>query len=136
MSTDRGAVRGARELASRQKGILLGAVLLIGLIAAVPLASGAGPGPYSRAKVSCTRSAAPGATITVSGKGFQPDAAVEVTFDDPAVSASTSTDAVGNFTTPFTIPSSAVKGTHKLTITVTGTDSTVVIKTCSVRVTG
>jgi len=65
-----------------------------------------------------------GQTITISGGNCGPNAAVTLTITGSA-SLTTTADAAGNFSTPFTVPSDLALGTH----TVTATDGTCVANT-------
>jgi len=122
--------------ARTQRRILLGAAVLLGLVIGVPLAKGAVAGPYARAELFCPTTARRGTTVTVTGTGFQPSAAVTGSFTNPAVGvfAPTTTSGSGTFTTTAAISPTSPTGSHVLEVTVTGIDTTVTKKSCTINI--
>ncbi len=61
--------------------------------------------------------AAPGATITVTGTGFAAGSSVSFTLNGAALTATATTDGTGSFSVPVQIPTTAVKGGQPLVAT-------------------
>jgi hypothetical protein len=61
--------------------------------------------------------AAPGATVTVTGTGFAAGSAVSFTLNGAALTATATTDGTGSFSIPVQIPTTALKGGQPLVAT-------------------
>jgi len=95
-------------------GLVLGAIALLGPVA--PASAGGGASDYA----DCILTAIPttfnrGASVTVTGAGFQPNFETTIEFNSVTVQVGTAlTDAAGAFTTVITVPTNAAFGAHTI----------------------
>jgi len=132
---------GIAHVVRTQRGILLGAAVLLGFVIGIPIATGAEvllapSGPYSRAKIVCPRTAARGTTVAITGSGFPGTASVAGSFTNPASGtfAPTTTSATGSFSSTATISPTSPTGSQVLTVTVTK-GVTTVTASCTIKIT-
>lgn len=115
-------------------------VLVLAVCVAVagvsPAASAAAGYRPLRGKLTCSNPRpSAGETIAISGSGFAGGATVALAFDD-AAAGTTTADASGAISTPFTIPTTATKGSHTISATGPTTDGATLRSTCTLRVQG
>lgn len=122
-----------RAFVSRQRAMVVGAAVLLGLVGVgAPLAGSAAGGPYDDARIACAVTGK--LTVDVKGSGFPAHSPAKLTFKSlgrVVATVSTTTSASGSFTSLITVPLTVVSG--EITATVKTSAGSVVGATCSVR---